>query len=71
METQILELAFLNEDNKKLTISVDEPKSDLKEIEVTEAMNSIIANDIFTLSGSNIIKIENARIVTKTIRDII
>ena len=71
METQILELAFLSEDNRKLTISVDEPNSDLNELEVTEAMNSIIANNIFTLSGSSIIKIGNARIVTKTIKDII
>lgn len=71
METKKLELIFLSEDNKKFTLSVDEPKSDLEAVEVEAAMNSIIENGIFTLAGGDLKGIENARIVTKLVEDII
>lgn len=71
MDTTKLEMIFLSADNKKLTLAVDDPKPDLESFEVEGAMNSIIENGIFTVSGSDIIEIENARIVTRTVENII
>lgn len=67
METKKLEMEFLNEAGKKFVISIEQPREDLTEMEVSQAMNSIIANNIFTSSMLDLVEVSDARIVTTTV----
>ncbi|MBU5427898.1 DUF2922 domain-containing protein [Tissierella pigra] len=67
MEKTKLEMEFMDEANKKFVLSIDEPKSDLDSEEVKEAMEAILASNIFVSSNSDIIGLSEARIVYTTI----
>jgi len=67
METKKLEMEFLNEAGKKFVISIEQPREDLTEMEVSQAMNSIITNNIFTSSMLDLVEVSDARIVTTTV----
>lgn len=55
----------------KTSLSVYDPKDDLDEDTVTEAMQSIIDADIFTSNGGDLTAIDSAKIVTTTTTTII
>lgn len=67
MEKTKLEMEFMDEANKKFVLSIDEPKSDLDSEKVKEAMEAILASNIFVSSNSDIIGLSEARIVYTTI----
>lgn len=60
-------MEFLNEAGKKFVISIEQPREDLTEMEVSQAMNSIITNNIFTSSMLDLVEVSDARIVTTTV----
>lgn len=64
-----LELFFLNEEGTKVKISVDDPRAGLSQVEIEEAMDSIIAANIFTSKGGNFITKDSARIVERNVTD--
>lgn len=67
METTKLEMEFLDDLDKKFTIRVDNPRIDLTEGDVTQAMANILTHNIF-ISGTSDLKIANdARLITTTI----
>lgn len=67
MEKTKLEMEFLDKSNKKFVISLDEPRSDLTPIEVSEAMNTILTHNVFISSMGDLEVANDARVITTTI----
>ncbi|SDK14075.1 DUF2922 domain-containing protein [Sediminibacillus albus] len=65
-----LELKFLNEENKTVTISLDEPVEPADAGAVDAAMDEIIAQNAFFSSGGDLVSKKSARIVERNVFDI-
>jgi len=65
-----LEMTFVADDGKKVTISVPSPRANMTESEVNNAMNQLIAADIFSDNHGSLIEKSGARTVTRTIETI-
>lgn len=64
METKTkLIMTFKADDDKKISISVDNPRADLTEEEIRGAMELIIAKDIFAPNGASLISLVEAKVV--------
>lgn len=70
MANSRLEMVFKNQLDKKTTISIDSPRDDLTEAEVSAAMNDIILKNIFNSSGGDLVAIAGARIVTTDVQEL-
>jgi len=64
--TQTLRMSFLNQGGNNVTISLDNPKEALTAAEVQAAMDLIIARNIFTSSGGDLISKAYARVIDTT-----
>ncbi len=62
---------FITEQGGKLRISLADPLEELDSEDVEEAMETIIAKDVFTSKTGNVAAIHSARVVSKTIEDLI
>ena len=69
MEKAKVEMDFLDGFNKRLRISIDEPMEDLVQSEIENAMDIIIARNIFQSNGVDLVSREGARIVKTTINE--
>lgn len=69
MLTKRLELQFLNEAGTTATIGLVDPREDLTDLEVKEAMEDIIAEDVFTSPRGDLVAIAGARIVSREISE--
>lgn len=67
METNVLYLDFMDENGKRRSLSIEDPQEYLTESEVSEAMDSIIAADIFV---DKLTVKEGARIVTRIVDEL-
>lgn len=67
MEKTKLEMEFLDKANKKFIISLDEPRSDLNPLDVSQAMEAILTHNIFLSSMGDLDSANDARLVTTTI----
>lgn len=65
MAEQVLKMEFKNAAGGKMTITVDNPKATLTPAEVTQAMNDIIAQNIFTSTGGDLVEALGAIIVSE------
>ena len=65
-----LELKFLNEEGKVVTISLDAPVEPADPIAVGAAMDEIISQDCFLSSGGALVQKKQARIVERNVNDI-
>ena len=65
-----LELKFLNEDNKTVTISLDQPVEPADPALINAAMDAIIQEDCFYSSGGNLVAKKEARIVERNVFDV-
>ncbi len=65
-----LEMKFNAENGKTLTISVNEPKENLTALEVAEAMQTIIDQNVFHNEGFPIVAIHQARIVERNVSEL-
>lgn len=65
-----LELKFLNEDNKTVTISLDQPVEPADPVQVNAAMDAIIQENCFYSSGGNLVTKKEARIVERNVFDV-
>lgn len=65
--TQSLQMRFVTQAGNRVTISLDNPKDNLTEAEVTAAMDQIIAKNIFVTSGGDLVTKDNAQIVDRTV----
>lgn len=64
--TQTLRMTFLNQANKNVALSLDNPRNNLTAAEVQAVMDNIIAKNIFTSSGGDLVSKVNARIIDTT-----
>ncbi len=67
MEKTKLEMEFLDEANKKFVISIDEPRADITPEEVSQAMADIVASNVFDSKMLDLVKANDARIITTTV----
>ena len=58
-----LVMTFKSSDDKKVSITVDNPREDLEENEIKEAMDTIIEKDIFSSNGGSLVSIVCAKVV--------
>lgn len=68
--TQVLQLTFANADNKTMTLSIADPKSNLSEAEVNAAMQTIIDQAIFANEGFVFTIKKGARIVERHVTNL-
>ncbi|SDM55320.1 DUF2922 domain-containing protein [Sediminibacillus halophilus] len=65
-----LELKFLNEEDKTVTISLDQPVEPADPAAVNTAMDEIIAQNAFFSSGGDLVSKKGARIVERNVEEI-
>ncbi len=70
METKVLELIFINAGGKKVTLSLNDPREDLTEVEVRGVMDQIIAKNLFNTTAGDIAAVSGARVVSRVVADI-
>ena len=61
--TKKLLMTFKTDEDKNVSISVEDPKNNLTESEILEAMNLIIEKDVFMPNGEALIEKIGAKVV--------
>lgn len=61
--TKKLLMTFKTNDGKKVSLSVDDPREDITEEEIKDAMTTIINSGIFEPNGSSLIEMIEAKVV--------
>lgn len=69
--SKTLQLNFSTAGDKKVMLTVDEPRTDLTDEQVSAAMQEIIDSGVFKVDGYPLASIVNARIVERTVTDLI
>ncbi len=69
MITRRLELQFINEAGTRATIGLADPREDLTDEEVRDAMELILAENVFTSARGDLTAIAGARIVTREVAE--
>lgn len=69
-ETKTLQMVFRNKGNGRVTISVLDPRDDLTQAQVEEAMNNIVAANIIDSKGGILEGIISARIINRQVTDL-
>ena len=62
-----LDLVFKNAVGKKVILNIEEPKADVTKAEIDAAMETIVANNIFSTSGGDIVEAVEGRLRTTTL----
>ncbi len=70
INTKTLRMVFRNEAGKNVTISMDNPKNDVTTAEIEAAMDLVIARNIFTSSGGDLVSKQDIRIIDTTTNDL-
>lgn len=65
-----LELSFKDVVGKKFNLSLDQPRGDLTQLEVKEAMDEIVDRNIFITKEGDLVESLGARIITTTIEEL-
>jgi elongation factor P hydroxylase len=65
-----LEMIFQNAAGRRATISVDNVRDDVTEVDVQAVMDAVIAKNIFSTGGGDITAVDSARIVSTDITEI-
>ena len=58
-----LMMTFKTDEDKNVSISLDDPRQNLTEQEIHDAMNIILNNDIFAPNGETLVSLVGAKIV--------
>ncbi len=62
-----LELHFVTEDGRTARLIVQDPKEDLTETEIQDAMQEIIDSNAFLMSSGFLVEMKEARIVERNV----
>ncbi|PAD40426.1 DUF2922 domain-containing protein [Terribacillus sp. 7520-G] len=65
-----LDLQFLNEEGKTVTISLELPVEPFDEAAINQAMDTVIAQNVISSSGGALVSKKAARIVDRTVQEI-
>ncbi len=63
---QRLVMSFRNASGRAVTMSLDDPRPDITAAEVTAVMDTIIAKNVFTSSGGDLVSKERAAVIDTT-----
>ena len=69
MESNKLEMEFLDSLGKKFKLTVDEPRLDITGEEIKNVMEDIIARNIFFTTSGDLAVANGARIITTTVQE--
>ena len=61
--TKKLLMTFKTDEDKNVSISVEDPRPNLTESQILEAMNVIIANNVFAPNGEALVEKVGAKVV--------
>lgn len=65
-----LEMTFVNQAGNKVTLRVANPREDITDTEVRTAMDTVIAKNVFSSSGGDLVSVAGARIVSREVTEI-
>ena len=65
-----LVMVFKNGEGKTASMSVAAPREDLQGVEVMQAMQGLIDNNVFASGGSDLVEIAAARIVSREVTEL-
>lgn len=60
--TKTLEMVFINEGAKEVTVVVKDPKEGLTLAEVQAVMNTLIAKNVFSTTGGDLVSVKEAQV---------
>ena len=60
--TRTLEMVFINEGAKEVTVVVKDPRDGLTLAEVQTVMNTLIAKNVFSSTGGDLVSVKEAQI---------
>lgn len=63
MEIKKLLMTFKTADDRKVSITVDEPREDLTEAEIKEAIDLIVSKNIFASNKADLVNALEAKVV--------
>lgn len=66
-----LQMVFQNEQAKNISINVPEIRDNVTEAEIKGLMDLIVAKNIFTSLGGNLVTLKEASIITRDVQEII
>ena len=58
-----LMMTFKTDEDKNISISIDDPRENLNESEIKNVMQLILEKDIFSINGASIVDLVEAKIV--------
>ena len=61
--TKKLVMTFLTDEDRKVSLSIDDPKPNVTENEIKTCMELIVARDIFAPNGEALVKVVEAKVV--------
>ncbi|ASF39218.1 DUF2922 domain-containing protein [Halobacillus halophilus] len=70
MNLKKLELKFLNEENRTVTLTLDEPVEPADPALINSVMDTILLENCFTTSGGDLVAKKEARIVERNVFDV-
>ena len=62
-QTKKLIMTFKTTDDKKISLSIDDPREDLLESEIKSAMDLVISKNVFAPGGADIVEAISAKVV--------
>ena len=62
-QTKRLVMTFKTTDDKKVSLSVDNPREDITETEIKSAMDLVVEKNIFAPNGADIVASVEAKVV--------
>ena len=62
-QTKRLVMTFKTTDDKKVSLSVDNPREDITESEIKDAMDLVVSKNIFAPNGGDIVATVEAKVV--------
>lgn len=68
--TRVLRMTFRNQSGSNVSISLNNPRTDLTAAEVTASMDLVIAKNIFTSAGGDLVSKQDAQLIDTTTTDL-
>ena len=61
--TKKLVMTFLTDEDRKVSLSIDDPRGNVNENEIKECMDLIVSRDVFAPNGEALVKVIEAKVV--------
>lgn len=70
VNTKTVRMTFTNQSGREVSLTIPNPKDTLVASDVTAAMDTIIAKNIFTSSGGDFVSKADAKIIDQNVEDL-